>query len=407
MATMVATGRGHVAPPMSASATHTRLLSIDLMRGLVIVIMALDHVRDYFFEGAGRFDPLDLGQTTALVFATRWITHFCAPTFLLLAGISAFLNGARMGDPRALARFLLTRGLWLILLEATVISLGWDFTTHMIVFQVFWAIGASMILLAPFAWAGPRAALVVGAVLIAGHNAFDAVKAADVGTWAAPFDLLLNGEGFSMLGGGRLLIGYPALPWAGIMLLGYGLGPLFRRDAAARARMLRWIGAGFVAAFLALRLVHGYGDPNGWVAYPTGVQTLGDILDTTKYPPSFHYTLMTLGPVLLLLPAMEGLRGPVARVLLTYGRVPLFFYVCHLWLVHGAQYLAGTALGFPGHVFTDLFVTGEKAAAAVGWGVPLWATYLVWLAVLAVLYPACAWFGRVKARRRDWWLSYL
>jgi len=412
MATILATQDGPVAPrvpdaALSASAAHARLLSIDLLRGLVIMLMALDHVRDYFFVGSGNFDPLDVDKTTALVFATRWITHFCAPTFVLLAGISAWLNGARMADSRALAKFLLTRGLWLILLESTVVSFGWNFTTHLIVFQVIWAIGASMILLAPFAWAGPRAALVAGAVIIAGHNALDAVTATDLGAWAVPFDLALNGEGFAMLRQGHLLVGYPALPWAGIILLGYGLGPLFRRDPAARVRTLRALGVVFVAGFLALRLLHAYGDANGWTGHARALQTLGDLLDTTKYPPSLHYTLMTLGPVLLLLPTLEHLRGPVARVLLTYGRVPLFFYVLHLFLVHGLQYAAGTTLGYPAHVFTDLFSTGEGAAAKAGWGVPLWATYLVWAAVLAVLYPACAWFGRVKARRRDWWLSYL
>lgn len=399
MATMVADDAADV-----AVARDDRLREIDLMRGLVIALMALDHVRDFFLRDAFAFDPLDVERTSAALYATRWVTHLCAPTFVVLAGVAAFLHGRRRTSGQ-LARFVATRGLWLIVLEFTVMSLGWSFAFPRPFLQVIWAIGWSMLLLAPLVRLGPGVTLAVGVAIIAGHNLLDPVTPASSGMpilWR-----FLHEGGFAEVGGQPVaLLAYPIVPWVGVIALGYGLGPVFTWEAGRRRRLLSVLALAMLATFVALRLAHGYGDPSDWVARPGWAATLGDALDVQKYPPSLHYVLVTLGLAFLILPRLARARGALADVLVTFGRAPLFFYVLHVYLIHALAVAAATLAGFPPGLLIDQMVNME-ALIASGWGVPLWGVYAVWLVVLAMLWPACRWFAAVKARRRDPWLSYL
>jgi uncharacterized membrane protein len=381
---------------------RARLASIDLLRGLVMVLMALDHVRDMLTQplGADVASGLDFGNAPGALFFTRWVTHFCAPVFVLLAGTSAALYGARRSRADV-ARFLATRGLWLVLVEVTVVDFGWKFHVGApVVLQVIWAIGVSMIALAALVWL-PRAAIAaIGAALVLGHNAVDALQpaAADAGAaW-----LVLHVQGVMTPGGLPVLVAYPLVPWIGVMALGYALGPLFAAHDPERPRRLVLGGLLATAAFVALRAGGLYGEPNPWTAHGDSVATLVDFLDVTKYPPSLQYLLMTLGPALVLLGALEGARGRLASALVTIGRVPFFYYVVHLYVIHATALALGLVQGFSPRETAVLFFDYPR-----GFGVSLGGAYLFWIATILALYPACRWFGRLKARRRDWWLSYL
>jgi uncharacterized membrane protein len=379
-----------------------RLASIDLVRGLAMVLMALDHVRDMLTQplAADVANGLDFGRSSAVLFFTRWVTHFCAPTFVLLAGTSAYLYGARRSRGE-LARFLLTRGAWLVLIELTVINLGWKF--HLgapVILQVIWAIGCSMIALAGLVFL-PRAAIAaIGAALIVGHNAVDAIQPA-AGEASAAW-LLLHVQGVMLPGGLPVLVLYPLVPWIGVMAVGYALGPLFAAPDPARARRLVLGGLAATLAFVGLRGFGLYGEPNPWAAGAGAAATLVDFLDVTKYPPSLQYLLMTLGPAVFALGALEGARGRAAAALATIGRVPFFYYVVHLYAIHALAIAVGLVQGFGAGEMAVLFLDYPK-----GFGVSLGGAYLLWVAVILALYPACAWFARVKARSRAWWMSYL
>lgn len=379
-----------------------RLPGIDRMRGLVIVLMALDHVRDFFNAEALRFDPTDLTQTYPALFLTRFVTHYCAPTFVFLAGVSAFLHGMKLADRGALARFLLTRGLWLILLDAVVVSPIWALELGPIHLGMLWAIGVSMIALAGLVFLPPRAVLPTGALILLFHNLLDNVHAPAFGDWA-PLWSILHEPGplpFGLPGE----VSYPVLPWIGIMALGYGLGPLFLQPAAARAGTLARLGLTAIVLFLLLRLTNFYGDPHPWSTQRNGVMSVLSVLNVTKYPPSLLYALVTLGPLFLLLPAMERLAGKAGEVLATFGRVPLFIYLLHLYAAHAAAVALWLAKGFR---LDQLRGFGVEMTPLDGLGLSLAGTYAAWILIMAALYPACQWFAGVKRRRRDWWLSYL
>ena len=377
------------APTAPAPPRAERVAGIDRLRGLVIVLMALDHVRDFFEIDALRFSPTDLTQTYPALFFTRFITHYCAPTFVLLAGISAFLHGVQIQDRTAQTRFLITRGLWLIALDALVISPVWPDPLGVIELGTLWAIGCGMIALAGLQWLSARVALAVGVVIIAAHNLLDSVHASAFGAYG-PFWSLLHEQGPLPFGlDGK--VAYPALPWIGVIALGYGLGPLFALPAERRARLLQCAGAAAIALFLLLRALNLYGDPAPWSGQGTIIFAALSFLNVTKYPPSLLYILVTLGPVLMLLPAMERLDGAASRVLEVFGQTPLFFYVTHLYAmvaVHAALMLA-------------------SGAPPENLRVGLAAAYLAWAALVAALYPVCRWFAGVKRRRRYGWLSYL
>ena len=411
------------AAPTTRLDAGVRIAEIDLMRGLVIVLMALDHVRDYFFNGAGMIGAggalLDPAVTTPAIYATRWITHLCAPTFVLLVGVSAFLQSAKGKPAPKLSGFLLTRGLWLIVLEITVLSFGWSFGfPYPFFLQVIWAIGWCMLALAALVWLPRVAVLAIGSVITLGHNLLDPISAQDLGTLQMLWTFLHEG-GPVIVGGQPIgLFAYPILPWIGIAALGYGLGGVFAEAPPARDRKIFVIGLIMLAAFLLLRGAMIYGDP----AFATGPEgawkdwrdqtTLGAafmvFFDVQKYPPSLQFTLVTLGIMFTLWPALARLRGRVGGVLVTFGAVPFFFYILHIYLIHALAIAANAAAGRNVEGLFDyminVFIAPEKLAG-LGFSLP-W-VYAAWLVVLALLYPLCRYWQRLKTTRRDWWLSYL
>ena len=368
-----------------------RIVSIDVLRGLVMALMALDHTRDFF--STGDFNPRDV--TEPALFLTRWVTHLCAPTFIFLAGLSACLYG-RNRSVGQVSRFLATRGLWLILIDITLIRFGWRFEFDLLRMQagIIFVIGASMIALAALIWLPRWAIAALALIMVAGHNLLDGVRPEQLGGagWAW---YLLHQPGMVRLGGGvSLYVLYPLIPWIGVMAAGYALGPVMQLAPEARRRFLFRLGAAITLGFVLLRASSLYGDPAVWAVQETWLSTLLSFLNCEKYPPSLLYLMMTLGPALMLLAAFEHARGRVAEVLTVFGRVPFFFYVVHIYLIHALA------------IATVFAITGTLAAAPpVGFGLP--GVYLAWLVVLCLLYPLCRWFAGLKRRRSDWWLSYL
>ena len=399
-------------PPVMTSGRAYRLTSIDTLRGLVIVIMALDHVRDMFLAGATQ-DPMTDPNVTAAVFFTRWITHFCAPVFVLLAGVSAGLMTARR-TRRELFTFLLTRGLWLLAVEAVLISTSATFAplgipevggATIIILQVIWAIGASMIVLALAQWLGRRACLMLGLLIVAGHNLLDPAwpASAALDQQSHPLWVSLHGQMSFQAGPFLIVVIYPVLAWIGVMLIGFGISPLFERAERERNAWLMRGGIAITAAFVLVRAIGIYGDPNGWQVHAGQPgATLLDFLNTTKYPPSLDFLLMTWGPAAIFCAVADRLPAWITTVLTTYGRVPFAFYVPHFYVIHLLSIALGVAQGFSVAQMATLFFFYPP-----GYGVALPGVYLVWAAVVVSLYPFCRWVGSVKARRRDWWLSYV
>jgi uncharacterized membrane protein len=393
--------------------TTPRLVSIDAMRGLVMVVMALDHVRDFVHAGAMSFSPEDLSRTTPLLFLTRWITHICAPAFVFLAGLAVCRKLRRDGSPGRLSAFLISRGLWLIVAEVVLLRFALNFRLFgpdPILLLVLWALGVSMIVLAALIHLPARVVGAVGIVIIALHNRLDPVSAQDLGA-LAPLWTVLHQQGVIPLGGQVAVVGYPVLPWIGLLAVGFASGTLFDLDAVRRRRILVGAGLALVVAFVALRVVNQYGDPQPWSAQGTTVMTVVSFLRTTKYPPSLLFLLMTMGPVLLGLAWFDRRQPGPMHPLAVIGRVPFFYFFGHFFLAHviasclmwwryGDGRLAFLSGPFPS--------TGGNAAAFppdIGWS--LGTVYVVWVLVVLLMYPLCRWFDGVKRRRRSWWLSYL
>lgn len=379
----------------------TRLPEIDRLRGLVMVVMALDHMRDFFDADALRFSPTDLDRTYPFLFFTRFITHFCAPTFAVLAGVGAYLYGARRNH-KELSLFLATRGVWLILLEIVAISPVWGGPGR-ISLGTLWAIGSGLLALSVLSLARPAVVFAIGAAILLGHNLLDGIKAVDFGA-LAPWWRLLHEPGALPFGlPGHLL--YPALPWIGVLALGYGLGPLFKRPAQERDPILLKAGLGALALFVLLRATNLYGDPRPFALRADEVGSALSFLNLTKYPPSLLYLLVTLGGAALALPALEHLRGAAGRALVIFGRTPLFFYVLHLYAgAAGALALAA----WRGYSLQDVDAIIKSGAPPANFGTGLAGAYIAWVLVVVGLYPLCRWFAEIKRRRSDlWWLSYL
>ena len=388
-----------------------RLDAIDMLRGLVIAIMVLDHARDYFHYYALRFDPTDPAQSWPLLFATRWVTHLCAATFVFLAGVSIYFQKAN-GKP-GLGTFLLKRGLWLILLECTVISFGFNFGEPFIFLQVIWAIGASMICMSLLSRLPARWVLGLGLAILllypfalaaTAHATVDATRAGSAGATDL-WDVIRTVSLAPGMLGTHVLAYYAFIPWLSIMCLGFGLGPIYRLAQAERTRRLLPIAIGLLVVFAVVRMIDRYGDPSPWSHQATAIRTFMSFMNISKYPPSPDYAFATLGVSILLFVGLEKLRGPVARVLLAYGRTPLFTYICHIYILHLIMLATVIAMGFPIGTATDTIVSTK--VMDYGWGFDLPVVYAVWLLVLALLTPLSLWFSALKARRRDWWLSYL
>jgi uncharacterized membrane protein len=390
-----------------------RLDSIDAVRGLIMIIMALDHVRDFIHRVAMSSSPTDLATTTPVLFMTRWVTHFCAPVFMFTAGLGAFLWWQRGRTRRELSTFLLTRGAWLMFLELTVMRFAYDFDvaqSYPVFLLVLWVLGACMIGLAALIWLPTRllAGLSVATILL--HNTLDGINPSKFGV-AAPLWNLFHQPGVFKVAGAMVIVGYPLVPWIAVMALGFSFGPLFLMEAQRRRRYLLTIGAAATAAFLIVRGLNVYGDPFPWARQHTATFTALSFLNTTKYPPSLEFLLMTLGPALLLLAWADRRSFSPSNPLVVFGRVPLFYFVVHFYAAHAAAaVLALVRYGSPAWAFVFHTVPSMGAPAQSyppNFGYDLWVAYAVWATIAIGLYPACRWFANVKARRRDWWLSYL
>jgi uncharacterized membrane protein len=390
--------------------TPGRVDAVDMLRGLVMVVMLLDHTRDYVHADALRFDPTQLAQTTPALFLTRWVTHFCAPVFVFLAGAGAALQRLRGKPVGELSRFLWTRGLWLVVLEMTVVRTLVGFNVDYsggLFLQVIWATGVGMVLLAALVGLPVTVSAAFGVGMIVLHHLADGLRPCGGGAGEALLRVL-HVPGFAQLGPIPALVLYPLVPWVGVLAAGYAFGHVYGWDAERRRRWLVRAGLAVTAGFVVLRLANVYGDPSRWAVQPRGaVFTLLSFLNTSKYPPSLLFLMMTLGPALVALAWMErGGGGAVRRALVTFGRVPLFFYLLQWVAAHVAAIGLMAAAGRPvGYLF--LLPTQAAAAAPPDAGFPLWVVYLAWAAGVVLLYPLCRWFAGVKARRRDWWLGYL
>ena len=386
-----------------------RLQSIDLVRGIAIVIMALDHTRDFYSNA--RIDIFDPSQTTLALFLTRWVTHICAPTFVFLAGVSAGLMAGRKSTGE-LAAFLCKRGLWLIGVELMIISFAWSFADlgrpdlgggMAFIMQVIWAIGASMVVLSALVWLPARLLLPLGIIIIAGHNLLDGIwPASTFPATPQPLWHALLSQSLAVYGSVTFWFVYPLLPWIGVMVAGFGAARLFALPEAERKNILARTGCAMIALFLLLRGFNEYGEPRAWDAVMGWQTAIISYLNTSKYPPSLQYVLMTLGPAFLLLAFAERWRGWLGNGLVMFGRVPFLFYVAHLYLLHAGAVLLGTLQGYSPAQFVTAFFQFPD-----GYGLGLPGVYAMWILVTAILYFPCAWFAGVKRQRRDWWLSYL
>ena len=385
-----------------------RLETVDILRGLLMVLMAVDHARD-FFTSVAPMDETDPLHSWPALFATRWVTHLCAPGFIALVGTSVYLQRQR-GKPRAaVQKLLITRGLWLMFLELTLFSFGWSFAVGFGL-QVIWAIGISMIFLGMLQRLSVVAIGLIGAVIVVGHNLLDGVSISGAGGEALLWELLHQQGPIFVHGQLVGIVLYPIVPWIGVICLGYAFGPVVGMMPARRQRIALLMGLAMVAAFSLLRLTNVYGDSHRFAPLATPAQTAMAFLQVAKYPPSLQYLLATLGLLLLLYAfidvaaARDWLR-PVRGFFEVYGRVPFFYYALHIYLLHSAALLLTAERGLnwrfwliPGAVFMRHLD---------GWGYSLPGVYLAWALVVLVLYFPCVWFGQIKARRRDWWLSYL
>ena len=387
-----------------------RITSIDLLRGIVMIIMALDHVRMYFGYGTWYSEPTNLSSTTPLLFFTRWITHFCAPVFVFLTGTSAFLYGLSKTKTSQVASFLFTRGLWLVFAELTLINFAWTFDTTFSfrILQVIWAIGVSMILLSALVFLPVKIILLLGMIITLGHNLLDPIEA----NGFSIIDLIwyvLHQPNTFFLGNTLVSLVYPVLPWFGLMALGYGFGMFYARDHSEekRRQWLLGIGLGAILLFFLLRGFNSYGEPRPWSIQNTSIFTVISFLNTTKYPPSLHFVLMTMGPAWIFLALSEKVKHRFTTPIVVFGKVPFFFYVIHLYLIH---VIAMVALVFAGRDWHEYILSAEGLSSGVlsNFGLSLEAVYLAWILVLVLLYPICRWYQRYKENNpQKWWLSYL
>jgi uncharacterized membrane protein len=386
----------------SVAAKRVRIESIDVVRGVIMILMALDHVRDFF--GSSSVSPTDLSQTTIPLFLTRWITHFCAPVFFLLTGAGAYLSSRRKSK-RELSQFLFIRGLWLFFLELVVTrGLGWQFNFdyHVTMLIVLWALGWAMIVLSLLVYLPASVATMFGVVMIASHNLFDSVQSSNL-LWS-----ILHLPNFIVNHPGHIVfVAYPLIPWMGVTAAGYGLGQIYGWPSVRRRAFLLPFGLGLTAAFFLLRGINVYGEPQRWATQRSAAFTALSFLNTTKYPPSLLFLLMTLGPAMLFLWAVDARTPRWLRPTLIFGKVPMFYYLMHIPLVHLlAIAVCYVRYGQVHWMFESPSLGQFPITPPPGWGYSLPIVYLVWAVIVLTLYPLCRWFAGLKQRRSDAWLSY-
>lgn len=387
-----------------------RITSVDLLRGVIMIIMALDHTREFFHSAALNSNPLDLNTTTPVLFFTRWITHICAPVFVFLSGTSAFLQSARKSK-RQLSLFLITRGIWLIIAEITIVNLifSFDISYSAIALEVIWAIGISMVILGLVIWLPFEIILAIGLLIVLGHNALDFYERDQTTPFSAGYNLVHRVGFHSLWGKHQLLILYPFLPWSGLMMLGYCLGKVLRNDNVAyRKKFLVITGISVIGLFIILRFINVYGDPFPWSQQGSAFYTFLSFINTSKYPPSLFFIAMTIGPALLLMAWWDNIQNEFTRIVSVYGRVPFFYFLTHFFIIH---LFSAVAFFMRGHTFAEdaadvstPFIKFIKE----GEGVQLRYVYLIWLAIVVILYPLCKWYDNYKTRHKEKkWLSYL
>ena len=388
------------------NSTKHRIESIDLLRGVVMVIMALDHVRKYFHHGSFFIDPTDLATTTPEIFFTRLITHFCAPVFVFLAGTSAYLYGSRRNNSKDVAWFLFSRGLFLIFLELTIVNFGWTFdimlSFHLL--QVIWAIGASMVFLSAAVFLPKKIIFAIGLIIVFGHNLLDPIRIKSF-IWYA-----LHQKGSILISNDSLIhFGYPVLPWIGLMFLGYVFGIFYQKgfNTEKRKKYLLLISCSSMLLFVIIRTFNLYGDMSHWEVQDTFIFSLLSFLNTTKYPPSLLFILMTIGPSIIFLYFAENVKNKITKFLIVIGRVPLFYYVLHIFIVH---LLAIIGIVIAGRTWTDMILTAKSfmTKSLLSYGYDLYIVYLIWIVVVVALYPVCKIYNEYKINSKSkWWLSYL
>lgn len=393
----------------SALNQKNRIASIDLLRGIVMIIMALDHTRDFFHVDAQLFNPTDLSKTTTALFFTRWITHFCAPTFVFLSGISAGILRQRKSD-KQLSWFLFTRGLWLILLEITVIRFGFFFNLYYDVtfFEVIYVLGASMVVLSVLIFLPQRVVLIIGLMLIFGHDALNVIRIAPGEPGYVTWTLLQQIGFISIDQNHAILVSYPLIPWVGIMLAGYGAARLYTDTSEEkRKKILLYSGLTAIVLFIGIRFTNALAPLDAWSVQESTWFTVLSFLNTTKYPVTLLFTLMVLGPVLIFLAFTEKTKGWFAEKATVFGRVPLFFFILHFYILHAAAILVHMIVSgkFIGEI--DFHFSAGLGGIGPGDGYPLLWTYVAWALVIGVTYPLCRWYQKYKATHTYRWLSYL
>ncbi len=388
-----------------------RLTNIDMLRGLVIIIMALDHVRDFFYAG-GIQDPMAQPDISVGIYLTRWVTHFCAPVFIFLAGTSVGLMADRKSTAE-IGAFVFKRGIWLLIVEFFIISNAYTFTPFgepalggliPVTLQVIWALAISMIVLAGVQFLGARFCMITGALIMLGHNLLDNVIPR-VGMTDPIGEVwhILFAQGAIVTETHFMVGAYPLLAWVGLMMFGYGTAYIFKKPAEERDKILLKSGLIMIAAFIVIRFLDVYGDPNPWQVQELGLlATIFDFMNVSKYPPSLSFLLATMGPMAIVCAYADKWQGKVKDILVMFGRVPFMFYVAHFYLIHALSVVAGVMQGFEAHQFIHFFIFYPE-----GYGISLLGVYGVWVLVCVMLYPLCKWFADLKSRRRDWWLSYL
>jgi uncharacterized membrane protein len=385
--------------------TKNRIHSIDIIRGLIMVIMALDHTRDFFHFPSS---PLNMQTTTVVLFFTRWITHFCAPSFIFLSGVSVFLAGQRR-TKNELSKFLLTRGLWLIVSDLLIMSFlfTFDLQYHILVLEVLWVTGFGMIVLALLIRTSLPVIATIALAIIFGHNLLNYVTLPKTGFGGSVLTLLFSAFGSLIpIGGDRIIAGlYAAIPWMGPILLGYVFGSLYQTgfDIKKRQKILLLSGISFITLFIILRTINHYGDPRPWSVQRNLAHTVLSFLNVTKQVPSLMFFSITLGPIMILLALVEKINNRFTDILRVYGNVPYFYFIVHFSLLRILNILFILIEGVPMKSSSDLPLVWQ----ADGFGHPLWAVYLFWIGVVALLYYPCKWYGNYKRTHAHWWLSYV
>ena len=382
--------------------------SIDIVRGIVMIIMALDHVRDLMHVNALTQSPTDLATTTPILFFTRWITHLCAPIFVFLAGTSVYLSLKRKNNFTETKQHLIKRGFWLLLLEFTLVNFGlfFDIGFHTLLFEVIAAIGFGFIIMGLLLKIPAKQLGMLGLIIIFCHNIFPLIPFAEGSLLKAIVSPFFSPTVIPFFAGKVFFIAYPPIPWLGIMLVGFAFGQFFMKEQSERKKLFVKIGFSALSLFAIIRFINIYGDPALWSVQKNAVFTFLSFMNVTKYPPSLLFCLVTLGILFLLLAFADQFHNRIKKVTTVYGRVPLFYFVVHFYVIHIITLFMLLLQGFNWSQFE--FATGTFGRPKnLESGLPLWAIYLIWLCVVSILYQPCVWFGEYKTRKSHWWLRYI